>query len=104
MCWRRLPVTRGQVTGDVETSGARCPSVSSGATSDTERYAMSVRSGADGGVRCQHEGVTFDKDLITGLHIRIGRSEVEDEIGCGVGAGRENGGIIAAFRVNSRAR
>src|SRR4051812_20122752 len=79
------------------------PRAPSRATSDTERYALSVRCGADGRVRRQHEGIPFDKDLIPGLRIRVGRFQVEDEIGCGIGARRENGGVEAAFRVNSRA-
>ena len=104
LCRHHLPVTRRQIAVDVETSVARRRRVLSCATGDTERYAVSIRGGADGGVRHQHEGVPFDKDLIAGLEIRISRSQVEDYIGRRVGTRRENGGVVAAFRVNSRAR
>src|SRR5215212_4077737 len=103
MCWQHLPVTRSQVTEDAETSLARRPRVSSRAAGDAEWYPVSIRGGADGRIRYQHEGIPFDKDLISGLHICIGRSQVEDEVSCGIGARRENGGIVAAFSVNSRA-
>ena len=65
---------------------------------------MRDRRDAVGRVSHLHEGIPFDKDLIIGLDIRISRFQVEDEIGCGIGARRENSGVIAALRVNSRTR
>ena len=56
---------------------------------------MRDRRDAVGRVSHLHEGIPFDKDLIIGLDIRISRFQVEDEIGCGIGARRENSGVIA---------
>src|ERR1044072_5821863 len=81
---------------------ARRPRAPSRATSDTERDAMRVRRDTVGRVNHLHEGIPFDKDLIAGLDIGINRFQVEDEISCSIGARRENSGVIAALRVNSR--
>src|SRR5580765_2907407 len=88
----------------MKTSVARRSRMSSGAAGDAERHAVRIRRGADGRVRRQHKGITFDKNLIAASEVGVGRFQIEDLIGRGVGAGREDGSVIAAFRVNSRAR
>ena len=92
-----------QVAIDIETPVARRPSMPSRTAGDTKLHAASICSSANIKVGFQHERVPFDKDLITALRIRICSFQIEDQIGCGIGARRKDGGVIAAFGVNSRA-
>ena len=99
--WHDEPVAWGQVARDMEATVAGGAGVSSSSTCYPELYAVCVRGCADSRVRFQHERISFDEDLIAALNVGVGRFQIEDEIGGGVGAGGEDCGIVAAFRVDA---
>jgi len=80
-------------------AGSAC--MSTRASSDTKRYAVSVAGSANGKVRLQHERIALDEDLIASLNVRIYRFQIEDLIGRSIRARGKNSRVQAAFRVNS---
>src|SRR6185295_1964125 len=90
-----------EISVDVEASMAGSACMSTRASSDTKRYAVSVAGSANGKVRLQHERIALDEDLIASLNVRIYRFQIEDLIGRSIRARGKNSRVQAAFRVNS---
>jgi hypothetical protein len=84
LAWLNEPVARRQVGGDVETPLACRTSMAACAAGNAERYTVGVCHDAVRQVRHQHEVVSFDKNLIAGLHVRVCGFQIRNEIGLSI--------------------
>src|SRR6185295_14424255 len=102
-CRRRLPVARRQVTVEVETAVTGRTSVTARTAGNTERNRMRSRSGAVNRVNRPHERIGLDEYLISTPWVSVGRLQIKNFIGGGVGARRKDGGVEATLGIDALA-